>query len=357
MADDIGERTEEPTPKRLEEARNEGNIPRSMELSGAVMLLAGTLVVATALVPALHRFRELMRSVLADDTLGTPISTADARAVIEFVAIAAGRIALPGLLIIALVAFLGQFFQVGWLFSPKVVLPKLSKLNPLNGAKQIVGAQNVFKAGLSIVKLLVVAAITVLTAYQYRLDILLLAYLAPFAALGKAGLMLLDLALRLIAVLLVIGILDYLFQRWKHKQDLRMTKQQVKDEMKQTEGDPHVKRRRARMAQEIAMQRVNSTVPKADVIVTNPEHISIAIKYDADRMNAPVVIAKGADFLALRIRQIALMHEIPIVERPPLARALYRQVEVGQEIPPDFYHAVAEILAYVYQLKDARAAG
>lgn len=134
-----------------------------------------------------------------------------------------------------------------------------------------------------------------------------------------------------------------------------MTKHQVKDELKQTEGDPETKRRRMRMQQQISMQRVASAVPKADVVVTNPEHVSVAIQYDAERMNAPTVIAKGADYLALRIRQIALLRGIPVVQRPPLARALYRQMEVGQEVPPDFYKAVAEILAFVYQLNNRMA--
>jgi flagellar biosynthetic protein FlhB len=163
------------------------------------------------------------------------------------------------------------------------------------------------------------------------------------------------LALRILAVLLVLALIDFSYQRWKHSEDMKMTKQQVKDEMKQTEGDPEVKRRRMRMQQQIAMQRISSAVPQADVIVTNPEHISIAIQYDADRMHAPKVVAKGADFIAIRIRQIATRHGVPIVERKPLARALYRDVGVGQEIPPDFYSAVAEVLAYVYRLSGRQA--
>jgi flagellar biosynthetic protein FlhB len=145
-------------------------------------------------------------------------------------------------------------------------------------------------------------------------------------------------------------LIDFLYQRWKLNNDLRMTKQQVKEEMKQSEGDPEVKRRRMRMQQQIAMQRISTAVPKADVIVTNPEHISVAIQYDQATMRAPKVVAKGADFLAMRIRQIALQHDIPIVERKPLARALYKEVAINQEIPPAFYKAIAEILAYVYRL-------
>jgi flagellar biosynthesis protein FlhB len=355
MAEDLGERTEDPTPKRLEEARRDGNIARSQELSSALMLLAGTVVAAVALMPLLRQFRSLLEASLAGDTLGSPIVAADTRAFIEYVATAAARMTLPLLLVIAAAAYLAHVWQIGLLFAPKALAPQLSKLNPMQGLGRLFGLTNLFKAGLSVVKTALILVLVAVTIFQYRREILLLAYLEPMQALGKGGLMLLDLAFRLIAVLLLLGVLDYLYQKWKHKEDLKMTRQQVKDEMKQAEGDPHVKRRRARMAQTIAMQRINASVPKADVVVTNPEHVSVAITYDAGQMNAPTVVAKGADFLALRIRQIALMHEIPIVERPPLARALYRQVAVGQEIPPAYYHAVAEILAYVYQLNGRRA--
>jgi len=190
---------------------------------------------------------------------------------------------------------------------------------------------------------------------QHRDRIIVMPYLALKPCVIGVGSLLFDLALRLLAVLLLLGVIDFAYQRWKHSKDMRMSKQEVKDEMKQTEGDPEVKRRRMRMQQQIAMQRISASVPKADVIVTNPEHISIAIKYDADRMHAPMVVAKGADFLAMRIRQVALQHGIPIVERKPLARALYREVAVGQEVPPDFYTAVAEVLAYVYRLSGKMA--
>jgi flagellar biosynthetic protein FlhB len=172
--------------------------------------------------------------------------------------------------------------------------------------------------------------------------------LAGFEHIGSIGL---TLALQVGAVLVVLGIADYALQRFKHERDLRMTKQQVKDEWKESEGDPKIKQRRMQIARQLAMQRLQTAVPKADVIVTNPEHISVAIQYDPATMNAPRIVAMGADHLAFRIRQIAMKHAIPIVERKPLARALYAQSKVGQEIPADHYKAVAEILAYVYRLK------
>ncbi|MHC4415041.1 MAG: flagellar biosynthesis protein FlhB [Planctomycetota bacterium] len=355
MAEELGERTEEPTPKRRQDARGEGNVARSQDLGGALLLLAATLILWVALWPMLGRFKIVMETVLDGDALGDPADPGQVLAAVEYVAVAGARVAAPILLITAAVAFLTQFVQIGWLFAPKVVLPRLSKLNPMNGLKRIFGITGVVKAAIDTVKVAVVVTVAALTVYQYRNQIVILAYLSPVQCVARAAWMLLDLAFRVLAVLLLLGVFDFLYQRWKHRQDLKMTKHQVKDEMKQTEGDPEVKKRRLRMQHQIAMQRIASVVPKADVVVTNPEHIALAIRYDAARMNAPTVIAKGADFLALRIRQIALLRGIPVVQRPPLARALYRRVAVGQEIPPDFYNAVAEILAYVYRLNERKA--
>ncbi len=355
MAEDLAERTEAPTPKRRQEARLDGTIARSADLSGSLMLLGATVMLAFAFFPMLSSFKIVMEAVLSGDTLGNPVDPAQARTVIEYVAVAAIRVGLPILLLTALMAFVIQYSQVGWLFSTRILKPSLNKLNPVSGFKRLFAISALFKAGMSVLKIAVVGSVVVVTVYQYRKEIVVLAYLSPLQCLSRTSWMMLDLAMRLLAVLLVLGVADYLYQRWKHTRDLRMTKHQIKDEMKQTEGDPQVKRRRLRMQQQIAMQRIAAAIPRADVVVTNPEHISIAIQYDADKMNAPTVIAKGADILALRIRQLALLNRIPIVERPPLARALYRQVAVGQEVPPDFYHTVAEILAYVYRLSGKMA--
>ena len=355
-SDELGERSEPPTARRRAESRREGNVAKSQELGGALMLVAGTLLVAALGPRILASYKVVLAAALTDDMLGSPLAVAEAATVATYVAINGGRLALPMLLLMAVAAFVFQFIQVGWLITLKPLQPKLSKLNPISGAKRLVGLSSWFKAALSVVKLAVIMTVVVLTIYQYRREIVVLAYLSPIQGVGKSAMMVLDLSIRVLAVLILLGIIDLVYQRWKHYQDLKMTKQEVKDELKAVEGDPLVKRRRYRMQQNIAMQRINAAVPRADVIVTNPDHISIAIKYDAETMAAPTVVAKGADYLALRIRQLALLNSIPIVERPPLARALYKQAAVGQEIPPDFYNAIAEILAYVYQL-EGRMAG
>lgn len=349
MADDLGDRTEEATPKRRIEAREEGNVAKSHDLSGALMLLIITLALWGAVMSMLGQGKSLLEQALSGDMLGNP-ATADTAGLIRSLGAAALRIGAPIILIAWAAAFLAQFVQIGWVFSPKAVQPAFKKLNPANGFKRIFGLSGAVKSGLDVVKVGVIMLVASLTVIQHDNEIVLLPYLSSMQALAEIGSMMLNLALRVLAVLLTLGVIDYIYQRWKHLSDLKMTKQQVKDEMKQSEGDPDVKRRRIRMQRQIALQRIASAVPKADVVVTNPEHISVAIQYDVDRMSAPRVVAKGADFIAMRIRAIAVQHGIPVVERKPLARALYKQVAVNQEIPPAFYKAVAEILAYVYRL-------
>lgn len=350
MAEDLGERTEEATPKRRMEAREEGNVAKSQDLSGALMLLVVTLALWAATMSMFNQGVQLLNNALSYGVLGNPLKPGDAWEHVRFLAASAVRVAAPVLLIAWGAAFLAQFSQVGWLLSSKSVQPNLNKLNPLKGFKRIFGLSGLVKSGMDTGKVAIVVVVAVLTIAQDKDQILILPYLAPLQALHEVGWMMFNLALRVLAILLFLGVLDYLYQRWKHNQDLKMTKQQVKEEMKQSEGDPEVKRRRMRMQREIASQRISAAVPKADVVVTNPEHISVAIQYDPNSMHAPKIVAKGADYLALRIRHIAIQHKIPIIERKPLARALYKEVAINQEIPPEFYKAVAEILAYVYRL-------
>ncbi len=352
MADDLGERTEEATPKRRLEAREEGNVARSQDLASALMLLAVTITLWVFLMPMFRQAKDVMEVALGG---ALPLNPADAWEGARYVGAAAVRVVAPMLVITWVVAYLVHLLQVGWLVSSKVVQPKFSKLNPMSGFKRIFGLSGLVKVSLDSLKVTAVMLVAVWTIMQHREELAVLPYLTVLQALGRSGWLMLDLALRVLAVLLLLGMLDFLYQRWKYRQDLKMTKQQVKDELKQTEGDPEVKRRRLRMQQQIAMQRISAAVPRADVVVTNPDHVAVAIQYKPETMNAPKVVAKGAELLALRIRQIAVRHGIAIVERKALARALYRQVAVGQEIPADFYKAVAEILAYVYRLNPSMA--
>lgn len=348
MTEDLGEPTEEATPKRRAEAREEGNVAKSHDLSAALMLLAITLMLWAAAMHMLGQGKAVLGEALGQ--LGQPFSAGEIGQGARDLGLAALRVGGPIIVMAWLAAFLAQFAQIGWVFAPKAAQPAFRKINPLSGLKRIFGLSGLVRSSLDATKVAIVMALAIVTIWQHAEEVVALPYRSSMEALRATGGMMFDLAMRVLAVLLLLGALDFLYQRWKHSRDLRMTKQQVKEEMKQSEGDPEVKRRRIRIQRQIAMQRISALVPRADVVVTNPEHIAIAIQYDASRMNAPRVIAKGADYLALRIRQIAMRHGIPIVERKPLARALYKEVAVNQEVPPAFYKAVAEILAYVYRL-------
>ncbi len=253
---------------------------------------------------------------------------------------------------VGLVATIGQ---VGFLVTPQPLTPSLNKISPLRGLQNIFNARGGIRLVMSLAKVLIISAVAGWVIYADFGAILHLGELEIVHAFGAACELVYGLALKLAALLLVLGIIDYCFQKWQHERDLMMSKQEVKEEMKRMEGDPMIKQRRSRVAKQLAEQRTAQAVPQADVIVTNPTHFAVALRYESGSMHAPKVIAKGADYLALRIRQIAIVHEIPIVERKPLARALYHGVEVGQEIPPEHYAAVAEILAYVYRISGATA--
>lgn len=355
MAEDLGEKTEEATPKRRQEAREEGNIAKSQDLASALLLLVGVLLVWAVLSRAAGGLRIMVENALAADVIGNPTDPDDVLMAVTHVAASVLRWLIPMVLVTWVFAYLVHFWQVGWLVSSKVLQPKWSKLNPISGFKRVFGVRGMVKAAMDVGKVAIVLTVAAITILSHEAQVLVLPQLSALAAASLVSGLVLEVALKVVAVLIILGIIDFAFQRMRHSRDLRMTKQQVKDEMKQSEGDPEVKRRRLRMQQQITMQRISTSVPKADVIVTNPEHIAIAIQYDASKMHAPKVVAKGADFLALRIRQIAMKHGIPIIERKPLARALYKQVGVGQEVPPEFYKAVAEILAYVYRLSGRKA--
>ncbi|MFO0830003.1 MAG: flagellar biosynthesis protein FlhB [Phycisphaerales bacterium] len=353
MAEDLGERTEAATSKRLREARDEGNVAKSADASSALLLLLLTGALSIGLVPMLGLFARLIRSALEPEhNLESVRAETLADATNPAIVYGATAIA-PALLVSAAIAYLVHVWQVGALVTGKALRPQAQRLNPLSGAKRLLGPQALIKTIFDLAKLAIVVAIAYATIAPMAPRILELPGAELSAALVAAGSMMFELAMKIGTALVLLGLLDYAWQRWKYQRDLRMTKQEVKEEYKQTEGDPEVKRRRMQIQRQIAMQRIGAAVPKADVIVTNPEHLSVAIRYDANSMHAPKVVAKGADHLALRIRQIARQHGVPIVERKPLARALYKQVKVGQEVPPDFYKAVAEVLAYVYRLDQA----
>jgi len=261
----------------------------------------------------------------------------------------------PLLLAVFGLALLTSVSQVGFLLTGKPLIPKFSKLDPIKGTANLFSKRAMVRLVMSLGKVALISALAGWIIYDDAPALIALGELEVAQAFILSSRLVFYMSLKLAVLLLLLALLDYAYQRWQHTEDLKMTKQEVKDELKSMDGDPLVKQRRARVARQLAMQRTAQAVPHADVVVTNPTHFAIAIKYDSATMHAPRVIAKGADFMAMRIRQIAAIHEIPIVERKPLARALFAAVEVGQEIPTEHYAAVAEILAYVYRISERKA--
>lgn len=349
--DDLGERTEAPTPKRLEEARKKGQVPKSQDLSGALLML-GSVCALIVLAPMIaSMFMSVMQRTLGDGLSAEPISI-DSMRVGAYTAFSEmGRVMLPVLLITMVIAYLSQFVQVGWLVTAEPLRPQLNRLNPISGFKRIYGKRGLVKAIINTLKLTLLIIVSSLVIRAQLDTVATLPKLTAAAAIMIVLKLIMIIAFTLIIILLALAIIDVLYQRWQHNEDNKMTKQQVKDERKTMEGDPQLKGRRLQMAREIVMQQIGTAVPQADVIVTNPTHFSVAIKYDKDSMNAPKVTAKGADLIALRIRQLARTNDVPIIERPPLARALYWGVDVGHEINAEHYEAVAELLAYVYRME------
>ncbi|MEL6740859.1 MAG: flagellar biosynthesis protein FlhB [Planctomycetota bacterium] len=352
---ELGERTEQPTSKRLGKARNDGQVPKSQDLSAAFTLLIGVMLFAVLGSTLIAGFTRIMARELGGSgpgfgpwAEGIPTGT-------YTVAIDAAQLALPSMIIIFIAAVIAQLAQVGILFTTKPLMPKLSKLNPIQGVKRVFGKRGLVKSGINILKLSVLLGVATLVLVVRLEEIGALPRLHPAAAYAVLLRMLVELALILIFVLLLIAIIDYIYQRWQHKQDLKMTKQEVKDERKSMEGDPQIKQARMRAAQEILKQRIGQSVPQADVIVANPTHFSVALQYDRETMSAPTITAKGADEVALRIRYLAARANVPIVARPPLARALYFGAGVGETVAPEHYEAVAEVLAYVYRINGTAA--
>lgn len=355
MAEELGERTEQPTGKRRADARARAQIAKSTDLAAAIELV-GAVVLLILLGPStLNGAAAILRHCLdglagSDALLAETIPDAMTDSAVRAVWIAAPIV---GLMFV--VCALAHAVQVGWLFTLQPLQPKLDRLNPLAGAKRLFGRRNIVKTVVSCIKLGLIGAVAASAILRdfHRISTI------PLLELGPAFLMTLDivrhLAIWVLVILLVLGLVDYAYQRWQLSQDLRMTKQEVRDERRAVEGDVDTKGRRLRMARSLIYQRIRSAVPQADVIVTNPTHFAVALKYDQAKMDAPRVIAKGADELAFRIREIAAAHRIPIVEKPALARALYAQVQVGKSINPEFYETVAEILAYVYRLEGKAA--
>lgn len=347
------DKTEQPTAKKLSDAREEGQVAKSKELTTAVELVALFLTLKIFIGYIIDRILESFYSTFQniDKMLDGEFTISKANGIMNDSIIRIIIICLPVFLIAFLVSFTINLFQVKWKLSGKPLSPKFNKLNPISGFKKMFSKDKLFTLLIESVKIFVIAYIAYDTLKSEWNTMLILYDINLIQAVALIGKLVIDLGLKISMFLLLIGLGDYIFQRFKFTKDMRMTKQEVKDEFKQSEGDPQVKGKiRARM-KEASQRRMMQRLPEADVVITNPTHLAAAIKYDKDTSEAPILIAKGADHLANKIKEVAKENQIEIVENKPLARMLYYNVEVGGEVPPELYQMTAEVLAYVYKLK------
>ncbi|QDU55301.1 flagellar biosynthesis protein FlhB [Aeoliella mucimassa] len=356
MAEDSGEKSFDATPHRRQQAREKGQVAYSQDLGSAVLLLiaAGLLrLMGSTVVESATDL--LIRNLGEVDSL-----TGDRELLLTQLQRAIGGIGLavlPILFLLMLAAAGSTVLQIGFLFVPDRLAPDFSRLNPLSGVQRIVSMQGVARLGFGLLKVAIVASVAGAAIYA-RWDQILL---SSSLEIGQIAMMLIDVTIATLlwvgGALLTLALFDFAFQKWKHEQDLKMTHQEIKEEMKNMQGDPQIIARRRQVQRQMVMNRMSGAVPQADVVVTNPTELAVAIKYEHGVMAAPVVVAKGAGVLAQRIRRLALENNIPIVERKPLAQLLYKEVDVNHPIPDGSYAAVAEVLAYVYQLKGKKIPG
>jgi len=346
---DTGEKTEQPTDRRRNEAREKGNIAKSTDLNAAGMMLATAAVLYFFAVGLSHDMKNLMEATLTSPVwlrVDSPLIIERCESIIEMF--------LKGSALMMLVLFVSAIFlnivQVGFMMTPDVLQIKWERLNPIEGAKRILSIRGLVKLGVSLGKITLLVLIAVWFSYLVFPHFLALMGAPPETILRDIFNSTIELGILLALALIILGGLDFAFQKWKHEKDLMMSKQEIREEMKSMDGDPLIRQRRREAHRKLALSQELSQVATADVVVTNPTHISIAIKYDPESMPAPIVVAKGAGEIAMQIRKIANENGIPIIERKALARQMYREVKTGQEIPFELYEVFVEIMAYVYNL-------
>jgi len=352
--DSSADKSQEPTPRRIEKAREEGDIVRSRELNTMAILIAGS--------AAIWMFGSYMVNAMSDIAQQTfdldrhqVFDTAYLFQMLQTSVMGGLKLLLPVFAVLLVAALIAPIGLGGWNFSTKALAPKGSRLNPLSGLKRMFGGKSLMELFKAIAKVLVVASMALLIFYLSMDRLMAIAGLDVTAAMVQSVQILMMAILVMSAATVIIAAVDIPFQIHSYREKLKMTHQQVKDEMKDTEGRPEVKQRVRQLQYQMTQNRMMSALPNADVVVTNPTHYAVALKYDRDRQGgAPVLVAKGVDMMAMKIREVANKHEIPVVESPMLARAIYYHTQLEQEIPEGLFKAVAQVLAYVFQLQAFR---
>ena len=354
--EDGQEKSEQATPKRQEEARKKGQVPRSREMTTMAMLLMAAICMSLMGGHMIERLGAVLQ-------LGLQVERAklfDRYALIEILgqAVFQGFLLLfPFLLVMLVTALIAPVALGGWSFSAEALSFKAEKLNPLKGLKRIFAARGIVELVKALAKFLLIGSVGAGLLWHFLPELMGLGREAVEHGLAHAGSILSTSFVVLSASLLLIAAIDVPFQLWDHAKNLKMTRQEVRDEHKDTDGKPEVKSRLRAMQREVAQRRMMEEIPKADVIITNPTHYAVALRYDTENMSAPVVVAKGVELIASQIRTVAVANNVPLFEAPPLARALYYSAEINQEIPAGLYLAVAQILAYLFQLKATAGGG
>ena len=351
MADEQ-EKTEEPTPKKLEDARKEGNVPKSQDVASLVTLVVGVVVLMfymKYMIFKLEQFYFYYFSFFSHQWSVNDIISLFIQSVLEIFILLA-----PIAIAIMIAGVLGNVAQFGFLFTTKTIQPKLSKINPISGLKNLFSLKKLFEGVKITLKVFVAFGVGFYLFYSWLVEIPKLELFDLFTQIKWIVEKVVILVWVMIAIFLVFAVIDFTYQRYSYKKSLKMSKQEIKDEMKNTEGNPEIKAKIRQIQMKMASQRMMAEIPKADVVVTNPTHYAVAIRYDRTKDKAPRVIAKGIDHLAQRIKEIARENDVMIVENKPLARQLYAEVELESEIPEQFYKAVIEVLVYVYKVKEKR---
>ncbi len=353
MAQSDAEKTEYPTPRRISRARSEGNVPKSVELNSAAVLITGTLLLYILMRQFLKYIFDFFTIIWGEiPYLDFSVMSLQKYFIAGLLKI--GGMLAPFMLSLMVIGVAVNILQSGWNLTLKPVMPKLTKLNPINGLSRFISVSGLVDLLRNIAKISLVGLVAYWTVKAEFLEFLPLMDMSLGQITTFIGLLTYKVAIRISLMILAIGIIDYIWTKYRYIKGLKMTKQEVKDEARQSEGPPEVKREVRKVQVRAAMQRMMRDVPSAEVVITNPTHLAVALKYEGETMAAPMVVAKGARLLAEKIKRIAMEHDIPIVENQPLAQALFKSVEVGEAIPPQFYAAVAEILAFVYRLKEER---
>ena len=348
--DDDAQKTEDPTPKKMEESRKKGQVALSREVNNFLMLLAGTMLVGVMGGTIFSDLGVIMKAYIANSH-ALPADIGGISSLLGGTVTSILKIlSLPLMLFVAF-AFFGPFLQIGPLWAPEAIKPSLSKISLIKGFGRIFSMRSLMEFAKGIVKIALVAIVGTIILYPFYDKLEHIIDLPMPSVLAQMQILVVRLMIGVLIVVFIIAAIDLVYQRYEHHKKMKMSKQEIKDEYKQSEGDPHVKARLRQLRAERARQRMMQAVPDADVVITNPTHYAIALKYNALEMAAPVCVAKGVDDVAARIREVAKEHDVTLFENKPLARALFDSVEIDETIPTEHFQAVAEVISYVFKLK------